>query len=391
MLAGLLFAIREAEDRPDRLAATLPFAGATLIEHQARLLIAAGVSQIVVAVSRLTPDLAGAISRIGRRGVAVDAVRTAAEAADKLHPRSRVLVLADGLVTTDKIVREFAGEGGDALLVVDEEEAGPALERIGSSLAWAGTARLDQARVQDVASMPRDYDLQSALLRAASQAGAAHLPLPPSAAEGEHGVEHRAAALEERAKAVLAAALSGASGWFERWVAGPVGRATLPLLVTRQTPTVTAALGGGLAGAGGLMALHHDLRIVGLTLVLVAAITWTVGGALAELRDEAGLVRGQRIAALVFPAAALGMLAASLSRWSAQDTALAAAGALMLLGGLVERGSHSKGRRLWWSGAGASLLIVLVGTICGAPLAGMILAQLYAAATLFDMLGRDRP
>ena len=84
MLAGLLFAIHVADDRPDRLAATLPFSGVTLIEYQARLLIAAGVRQVIVVVARLTPELLGAINRINRRGVAVDTVRTAAEAMVKL-------------------------------------------------------------------------------------------------------------------------------------------------------------------------------------------------------------------------------------------------------------------------------------------------------------------
>ena len=93
MLAGLIFATDDADDRPDALAATLPFGGMTLIEYQARLLIAAGASQIIILVSRLTPELLGAVARIGKRGVTVDAVRHASEAAEKLHPLARVLML----------------------------------------------------------------------------------------------------------------------------------------------------------------------------------------------------------------------------------------------------------------------------------------------------------
>ena len=94
MLAGLLFAMHDADDRPNMLTATLPFGGVTLIEYQARLLIAAGASQIIIVVARLTPELLGAINRIGKRGIAVDTVRTAAEAAETLHPLARVLMLA---------------------------------------------------------------------------------------------------------------------------------------------------------------------------------------------------------------------------------------------------------------------------------------------------------
>ena len=120
MLAGLLFATEEAADRPDALAATLPFGGATLIEFQARLLIAAGAAQILIVVSRVTPELLGAAARLGKRGVAVDVVRTAAEAAAKVHPLAHVVVLADGLVTTEELLAPFIGEGGDLLLVTDQ-------------------------------------------------------------------------------------------------------------------------------------------------------------------------------------------------------------------------------------------------------------------------------
>ncbi|RRB47282.1 hypothetical protein, partial [Escherichia coli] len=67
MLAGLIFATEDADDRAGVLAATLPFGGLTLIEFQARLLVAAGATHIILVVARMTPELLGAISRIGRR------------------------------------------------------------------------------------------------------------------------------------------------------------------------------------------------------------------------------------------------------------------------------------------------------------------------------------
>ncbi|MHA0329901.1 glycosyltransferase family protein [Sphingomonas melonis] len=142
MLAGLLFAMHDADDRPNMLTATLPFGGVTLIEYQARLLIAAGASQIIIVVARLTPELLGAINRIGKRGIAVDTVRTAAEAAETLHPLARVLMLADGLTTTGDTLAVLAREGGDALLVVPEDQVGPGYERLGGGMVWAGVARL---------------------------------------------------------------------------------------------------------------------------------------------------------------------------------------------------------------------------------------------------------
>src|SRR5436305_242226 len=152
MLSGLLFAIDDADDRPGRLTATLPFAGVTLIEYQARLLIAAGAAQVIIVVARLTPELLGAIARIAQRGVVVDTVRSAVEAAEKLHPLSRLVVLADGLITTEgTIALVLRDTGHDALMVVPEAGAEAGLERVGGQMAWAGVARVDPRRVAEVA------------------------------------------------------------------------------------------------------------------------------------------------------------------------------------------------------------------------------------------------
>ena len=132
MLAGLLLALQDADDRPGVLTATLPFGGLTLVEFQARLLIAAGASQIVVIAARLSPELLGALSRIGRRGVAVDTVRSAAEAAEKLHPLAKVVMLADGLTASAATVAAMAANDmRDTLLVVPDDQDGSGFERVG--------------------------------------------------------------------------------------------------------------------------------------------------------------------------------------------------------------------------------------------------------------------
>lgn len=382
MLAGLLFAVHDAEDRPDRLAATLPFAGSTLIEYQARLLASAGASQIVVVVAKLTPDLLGAIGRVGKRGIAVDAVRSAAEAAEKLHPLSRVLMLADGLVTTEPLVRPLASEGADALLVVGEEEAGPEFERIGGRLAWAGAARLSHARLRDASLMPRDWDLQSALLRVASQAGAAHLLLPPGAAAEGHGVEQRAAGLDARGRTVLAAAMSDARGPFDRWVVAPIARRALPALVARGTPAAGLALAGAVLGALGLAGVYADYSAIGVLLALVAVMVWTLGATLAKLRDEPRLGRGQEVAAMALPALTALLLGARLTHWAGEATQLVLAIALLTLGGLAERAISGRERLALWGGPGAYLLVLLVASMAGAPSVGLAAAAAYAAATL---------
>jgi hypothetical protein len=343
MLAGLLFAMHDADDRPAMLTATLPFGGVTLIEYQARLLIAAGASQIVILVARLTPELLGAISRIGKRGVAVDTVRTAAEAAAKLHPLARVLMLADGLTTTEDVLAVLAREGSDALLVMPEDQATGGYERVGSGMVWAGVARLDPARLGELAAMPRDYDVQSTLVRLASQARAVHVLLPQEAVRGGHGVGHAGAALEARGRTVMAAMISGRNGWFERFVTAPLARAVIPLLVPRTVPVVAVAGGAGAIGVAGLALTLFDQPVSGLLLALLATLGLSLAAALADLRDESASQRLLDLAAKLLPAGAAILYGVQATQFSGDRAAEIRLSRLHVAGRAVRRAGDRAG------------------------------------------------
>lgn len=383
MLAGLLFAIDDADDRPDTLVATLPFGGSTLLEFQARLLIAAGISQIAVVVARLTPELIGAINRIGRRGIAVDAVRSATEAVAKLHPLASVLVLADGLVTTGDIVAsmvdEQTGEGGDLLLVTSDADALPGLERVGRDAIWAGLARVQPVRLAEVAVLPKEYDFQSTLLRVCAQGGATHLALPTSRSRAGHGIEHDSSRLRRRNDAVLAAYVSNRVSWVERWLIAPVARAAMPWLVGRSVSGTTLAGGAGAVMLGGLALIGWGWSGAGLALVFAAIVTLSIGAALAWLRDEAGLARVQQ--GLIAGGAALAALLLGLAG-GVGSASLIAALALVVLGGLAERAASERIRQRWWARASAYPLLMLPFAAAGQPLAGLLVAAGYAGLTL---------
>ena len=382
MLAGLLFANDEALDRPGQLTATLPFGGVCLIEYQARLLVAAGAAHVIVSVGRLTPELLGALGRIGKRGVTIDAVRTAAEASEKLHPLSHVVMLADGLITTQDVIDGFAEEGSDALLVVPDATAPIRYERLGGGTAWAGVARLDARRIADVAALPRDYDLQSTALRLADQARAAHVPLAEAMLRDGHGIEHSSAALAVRGKAVLAATVADRRNWFNAIVLAPLARALVPRLIERRAGTAGIALGGaGLGAVGAALTLAGSTRS-GLIVALVGCLLLGLGRTLAILRDEAALVRAQTIGIAVVPA--LATVALGLTLGMAQGQAVGLVGALMLLylGGLGERAIQRSRRRPWWGGPPAYLLLLAGSTLIGTPLSGVALTVAYAASTL---------
>lgn len=383
MLAGLIFATEDADDRAGVLAATLPFGGVTLIEFQARLLVVAGATQIVLVVARMTPELLGAISRIGRRGVTVDAVRTAAEALEKLHPLARVLVVADGVVTTGDVIRAIAAAPGDTLLVTDPLD--PGYERVGAHAAWAGLALLDGKRVAEVVAMPRDYDFQSTLLRVAAQAGAEQVRLDPHLALG-HGIERNAEKLALRGKDMLAALVAKPVRWADRFLVAPLVRLALPRLMARGVGT-PGLLAGAMALAGaGLLAIGLGHPAAGAAVVCGAILLSSIAAALAWVRDER---LSARVAAQATPVAVA--LSAVLIGYGANRTAgPILAVALLVAGALLERTADPAHHRRAWASPAAYPVVMLPLLGLGLPLYALAAAGLYATASLAAAIERLR-
>ncbi|MGN6820529.1 MAG: hypothetical protein ACTHJR_17875 [Sphingomonas sp.] len=379
MLAGLLFATADASDRHDTLAATLPVGGVTLIEFQARLLVAAGASQIVVVVSRLTPELLGAINRLGRRGVAVDAVRGPAEALAKLHPLARVIWLADGLVTTSVMVEAMRDRDRDTLLVA---QSGNELERIGPNAVWAGIAAIDPQRIADVAKLPKDYDFASSLLRVTAQRGAEQLPLPETAVREGHGIERDSRTLAAKGRAALVAALGTRTNWVDRFLVAPLAKLALPPLVARGVPAFALGGLGGAFGLGGLTAISLGWSASGIAAVVVALALLALADVLSWLSDERMLARIVRWAVPGAAALATLLLGQRVGFLAASATPPLLALTTVVAGALAERAAGAVSRPWWWAVPPAYPLILLPAALVGYPVWGLAVAAAYAAVTL---------
>ena len=338
---------------------------------------------MIIVVARLTPELLGAIARIAQRGVVVDTVRSAVEAAEKLHPLSRLVVLADGLITTEgTIALVLRDTGHDALMVVPEAGAEAGLERVGGQMAWAGVARVDPRRVAEVAALPRDYDLQSTLLRLAAQARATHILLPADAEKAGHGIVHRAETLDARGRAVVARLVSGRRSWFDRYILAPVARFALPRLVERAVPAHVAGGSGAALGALGLVLILFGLPTLGLCVTIAGTLGLGLGETLAGLRDEQPAAKAQSAAIAVLSALAIAALGWQCYRVAGEELGPVLALMLVILGILAERAGLYRFRRRWWASPPAYLLVILPATILGIGLWGLALAGIYAIATL---------
>ncbi|WP_448664832.1 hypothetical protein ACG3SL_09215 [Sphingomonas sp. CJ20] len=380
MLAGLIFAIEEASDRPGSLVATLPFGGMTLLEYQVRLLAGAGAEHVLIAVGKMTPALLAAVNRAGKRDLHVEIVRSAEEAVEKVDPAARVVVLADGLVTMDPVMDRMAAEGREALLVTDDPGSPAAIERLDMRDCWAGIARISVPQLGQIAQMPEDYDFQSALLRVAAQSGAEHIALSGNWARGGHAVERSAEGLASRNTGVLAALTERRVDWADRWVFTRIARIVLPELVARNVPAWSVQAVAGVTALAALALIGLGYVGGGFVAGLVSTAALATGTAMAALRGEELRARGLEMAILgLFGAATL--LAGWGERGATASTtpvvlALVAVAAQLL----VER-APTRHRR-WWASPAAQLLVLTPFALAGFVTAGLAAAALYAFGTL---------
>jgi hypothetical protein len=380
MLAGLIFAVEEAEGRPGSLMATLPFGGMTLLEYQARLLFGAGAEQVLVAVGKMTPALLAAVNRAAKRHPRIEIVRSAEEAAEKITPGAQVLVMADGLVTTDPVMDKMAATDGEALLVTDDPTSPAAIERLDMRDSWAGVARITLAQLTQIAQMPEDYDFQSALLRVAAQSGAEHVPLTAGLLRSGHAVERSVEGLAARNTGVLAALTERRTDWADRWVFTRAARIVLPELVGRNVPGWAVSIAGGVVSALALVATAMSWLGTGTVTALVGTATLATGAAMAVLRGE-----DKRAGLLEWAIFALFALIALLTGWaqfaatgSATPPVLALVAATAQL--LVERVPARPKR--WWASPSAHLLVLAPFAIAGFATIGLAALAIYSFATL---------
>lgn len=380
MLAGLIFAVEEASDRPGTLVATLPFGGMTLLEYQIRLLVGAGAEKILIAVGKMTPPLLTAVNRAARKHPMVEVVRSAEEAAEKFEHGSRVLVMADGLVTTDPVMDRMAAEGGEALLVTDDADSPAAIERLDMRDSWAGIARISVAQLGQIAQMPEDYDFQSALLRVASQSSAEHVPLTAGWLKGGHSVERSAEGLAARNTGLLAVLTERRVDWADRWVFTRIARAVLPELVGRNVGGWAVMIVAGLLSLLSLTAIGLDWVGIGVAGSLTAAAALATGSAMAALRGEELRGRALEWAILgLFGAVALlcGWVEhAQLFSW----TPMVFAGFGVAAQVLIERVQVR--HRRWWASPSAHLLLLTPFALAGFTEYGLAGIAVYAFATL---------
>ena len=383
-LAALIAAYHEAADEGAGLRATLPIAGRTLLERQARLARAAGATQIVVVAEDRPPELAAALDRLRADGLDVLLATGAAEAAKAVPAGERLLLIADG-VLVDKADLERLLEAGDpALLTVPDSFPDERFERIDAQSRWAGAALVSGELLKHTVAMLQDWDLQSTLLRRAVQTGALQLPMSDPTAP------HLLAALRASDLTDLQSRMVERSGefqrdWVSRYLLAPLEVAGMRRVMA--TPVTPDQLWLGNLALTGLSALafSRGWLLAGLLLFLIGTPLAGLAERLGRLRAD-GVRREGWLSVLMPPVAGAALLALAYALWPAHGwgTLVLAASTiafLVALDGEKRRGRPSVDVFLAEPKGMGWLMLPFAAT--GQWVAGLGALALYAAGSFF--------
>lgn len=384
-LAALICAYHDAPDAPGGLRATLPLAGRSLIERQARLAAQAGANPVVILVERVPSELAAVIDRLRCEGVAAVVARSVADAGQAVQADDRLLVLADGLIADAGHVSRLLSVGAPALLTLPDAGADDRFERIDADARWAGLALLEGAFLRETAAMLQDWDLQSTLLRRAVQSGARQIALRADTPEPPIAIAERGEDLLLAQSRIVDRSDGAGEEWASRYLLAPIeASATRALMPTALTPGWLTAGAGVLTGLGGILFAGGWLWMGGLMLVLATPLDG-IAERLAALRLEPSARRGWPARALpVLAGAALLALGYALAPTRGWGTMAIAGATILFMWALTrEVGRRRLPERLFFAERKGLTWAMLPFAATGAWLTGLIALAVYAAGSFF--------
>jgi hypothetical protein len=384
-LAALISAYHEAAAPDAGLRSTLPLAGRTVIERQARLAASAGASPIVLLVERVPPELLAAVDRLRSEGVTVTLARSAAEAADAVHPEDRLLLIADGFIGDEALIRRLLAVGGNSLLTVPDLGIDERFERIDAHSRWAGLALITGHTLKQTAPMLQDWDLQSTLLRRTVQGGARQFSVRGELANIQLNIATTRADLASVEQRILEGAEARRDSWVSRYFLAPLEQAaTRYLMQTVVMPDWLRIVCLLMTGVAGALFLEDWLWTGGVLLLLTTPLE-DIADRLAVLRMQGA--REGSWSNYLLPAISGGAylcLAYSLAEQIGWGCLILAAATLAFLGALrIELGEREIPGSVFLADRKGMIWIMLPFAVTGSWLGGLLALSLYAGASFF--------
>lgn len=373
----------EANLPDDGLRATLPLAGRTLAERQARLAVAAGATTILFFIERLPPALLNAIERLRGEGLAVSYARTPLEAAQAVQAEDRLLLIADGFVADEVHVNRLVDEGA-GILTVPDLGSDERFERIDAQSRWAGLALVTGQLLKQTAMMIKDWDLQSTLLRRAVQTGTREFSVR-ELTDAHLTIVTKRGDLAEIERQIFEESIARRDSWVSRYVLAvpeQVGtKLLMPTRVTSEALNVAAVLLNAFAA---FLFTRGWLWTPGILLLLSTPLD-DIADRLASLRMQSR--RDRSWWSYLLPAtaaAALLTLSYALGLQFGWGCLPIAAATLAFVGALwLEVGEHEIDGQIFLAERKGMAWIMLPFAITHSWLGGLFGLSLYAAGSFF--------
>ena len=384
-LAALIAAYHEVDDPGGGLRATLPLAGRTLVERQARLAAAAGANPIVLLVERVPPELTAAIDRMRAEGISAAVARSPAEAAEAVHPDDRLLLIADGLVADESHIARLTAAGGAALLTLPDQMGDSRFERIDAKSLWAGLAMIDGEMLKRTAPQLGEWDLQSTLLRKAVQSGARHFAVRGERSDEGLVIAERLDDLAEAEALIVEGASASRGSWISRYLLAPVEQALTRLLMPSSVTPGWLYVGAAVLIGLAALLFARGWLLTGLVLFLLSTPLDGASDRLAALRLQRSgapdwwgytlpLIAGMALAALAYSLGEAG-------GWGCYVLVAATLAFMVALYGETE-GREVRGQHWLAEPKGMSWLL-LPFAITGTWVTGLSALAVYAAGSFF--------
>lgn len=355
MRIGLIAALRRSDE--GALRAELPLAGRPVLAWQAALLRSLGVDKVLCLTDSGTAS--GAVLALQHSlegsGVTFHALKGFAAIPALVRAEDDLVVIADGLVPEDAVVRTLLGGEGALARVVASLPADHPLaaahpedfERIDAARCWAGVLAMRGAPVQQLADMPTDADAISLLLRLALQTGTPTQDLAARELAPETWLLASTTAGVTAAENDRIARAAPAADW-------RAPASTLAGLLVRALVPRGLGEGGLIAGAAALFLLLVAVMVAAfgpsapaLVLAGLGAFATQIAGGIAtlaaRLTHEVGSARGGALLGIAADLAAAMTLWFALAPWPMREP-LAVLGPLVI--GLARLASRTPGSAL---------------------------------------------
>lgn len=376
--------------------AFLRVGGRTLARHQLEMALALECQRIVCIARAVTTDVIDLQRDAERAGASFHVIDRASAMVGQVTANDDLIVLADGVLPDLAEGRAFIDEGQAVAVQSAEEGIARGFERVDINHATAGIMRIPGRLAEQLAELPGDCDVVSALTRIALQNGVRVRAL---SAAGSAGPAWRIIRDDEEAHRAEGA-----------WIAAQLGRWDVPLpgLLLARSGLVAfgpALLHRGNAGRSAFLLALVVLAIAlgagwfgmtGLGLIL-CGVAWIVvrgAGILRRIEHSAdarasGLLPGEAALLWLVDAAMVVVLVwrAPLMPW--QSTADAAFAPLVLLGLLRLLPALLDRKRMGWL-EDRAILAVLLGLLAGLGLISGALPLLAIALLVTGMVAASR-